>query len=293
MAERTLNTLDNLLMAGGAVILLLAVAWWWWTGRRDPLRGAPLRVNRLEVAHIWFCIAVVLLSWAAGGQIAAWIAPDGLSQEQLRNWQGVFDANFGAAVNIVVCLSLAWVTFRGGLRGFGFGRQRLTSVIKWGVGGWLVGLFLTGGIFWITHWVLRSFFPQYQPPEHGVFTALRDPSLRPWMRAVASFGAFALVPVGEEVLFRGILQTGFQKLIPPRAGSLQHRWAAILAIGMLFGAVHSSTPQHIPALMVLGMLLGFLYERTGSLRVPILVHMLFNGKSLLWDFLARTYMQSQ
>jgi membrane protease YdiL (CAAX protease family) len=58
-------------------------------------------------------------------------------------------------------------------------------------------------------------------------------------------------------------------------------------VGVIFGAMHGPTPQHVPALMVFGCILGYVYERTGSLVLPILVHMMFNGKSLLWDALLR------
>lgn len=292
MTERILHIIDALLMIAGALLLAAGAGWWRITGYRDPLRGAPLRVNQLVPAHIWFCIAVLLISWPIGGLIAAWLAPAGLGQEPLRNWQSVFAANFGVVVSTITCLLVAQVTFAGGLRGFGFGRQRLTHDVAWALAGWLVGVFLTGALFWGTYWVIHTLFPHYKPPEHGVFTAVRDPDLRPWMRALATIGAFLLAPIGEEVLFRGILQTGVQKLVPGRSDSLRHRWAAILAIGALFGAVHSSTPQHIPSLIALGVLLGFLYERTGSLRAPILVHMLFNGKSLLWDALIRASLPS-
>ncbi len=40
-----------------------------------------------------------------------------------------------------------------------------------------------------------------------------------------------------------------------------------------------ATRPFIPALIVLGLILGYLYERCGSIVVPILVHMLFNGKT--------------
>lgn len=292
MNQNVFRIIDHALAATGGLVLLAGAGWWWFTGRRDPLRGSPLRVNRLEPAHVWLCIAVMLMSWYLGGQIAGWIAPPGLNEEQQRNWQGVFAANFGAVANTVTCLLVARATFLGGIQGFGIGRRRLRTVAAWALAGWLVGLFATGVMFRLSQLGIERLFPDYQPPEHGVFVALRDPALQPWMRAFALIGAFTLVPVGEEAIFRGILQTGIQKLMPPRRGSLLHRWVAVLAVGSLFGAVHSSTPQHIPALIALGVLLGFLYERTGSLGVPILVHMLFNAKSLLWDYLARTCLQS-
>jgi membrane protease YdiL (CAAX protease family) len=102
------------------------------------------------------------------------------------------------------------------------------------------------------------------------------------MRFAAIASAVILAPLGEECLFRGIIQTAFKKIVPPRLGSMYHRWLAIAATAGIFGLMHAGTPQYVPALIVLGVLLGYLYERTGSLWVVIAVHLLFNAKSLLW-----------
>lgn len=322
MTASTLRIFDYGLMTAGGVVWAIAIAWWLWRmpgrpaaginqtnlnglgsgpvrtpgsprrslrpgGLRDPLRGSPLRTNRLAPIHVWLCVAGSLMGLSVGAKIAAMTAPPGLEGEPLQTWRGVFAAGFAAIVNTVVCLGVAKATFTGGLRGFGIGRRRLSYELTAGVAGWLAGLCLTGLALLGTQWVVERVWPDFQPPEHGVFQTLRDPALRPWMHAWALLGAAVVVPVGEELLFRGIFQTGFQKLIPARPGSLLHRWAAVLAIGTLFGLVHWTTPQHTPALVLFGILLGFLYERTGSLIVTILVHMLFNGKSLLWDHLIR------
>jgi membrane protease YdiL (CAAX protease family) len=53
--------------------------------------------------------------------------------------------------------------------------------------------------------------------------------------------------------------------------------AGVLGTSLLFAAAHSSVwPSPVP-LLVLGLGLGWLAQRTGSLVAPILVHALFNG----------------
>ena len=66
---------------------------------------------------------------------------------------------------------------------------------------------------------------------------------------------------------------------------VRHRWWAIGVTAVLFGLVHYTTPHHVPALAAFGFVLGYLYERYGSLTVVMLVHMLFNAKTLLYEFL--------
>ena len=48
-------------------------------------------------------------------------------------------------------------------------------------------------------------------------------------------------------------------------------------------------PHVVLPLAVLGVLLGVLYLRTGSLLGPIVLHALFNAKTLLWETLPRLH----
>ena len=98
----------------------------------------------------------------------------------------------------------------------------------------------------------------------------------PWAWLIA--GAFVAAPFAEETFFRGILQTFVRKL-------LRSRWAAILTTGLIFGLIHGVQPQAILPLSLLGCVLGFAYERTGSLVCPMIIHALFNGRTLLYQML--------
>jgi hypothetical protein len=92
-------------------------------------------------------------------------------------------------------------------------------------------------------------------------------------------GAFAanwalvalLDPLVEEVTFRGL---GLSLLLE-RVG----RWAAILAIGILFAAAHGLF-QAFPEFVVLGCALAWLRLRTNSVYPGMLVHGAFNSIAL-------------
>jgi membrane protease YdiL (CAAX protease family) len=62
---------------------------------------------------------------------------------------------------------------------------------------------------------------------------------------------------------------------PPRA----RRWLAVLITSLLFAIVHPIWMA--PAIFVLAICLGYAYERTGNLWVPILIHAAFNTSSTL------------
>ena len=42
----------------------------------------------------------------------------------------------------------------------------------------------------------------------------------------------------------------------------------------MFGLMHYTQPQYVLPLAVLGAVLGYVYEHTGSLVAPILIHIL-------------------
>lgn len=79
----------------------------------------------------------------------------------------------------------------------------------------------------------------------------------------------AVLPaVCEEIAFRGFLLSGFLRKHPP--------WRAILMSGVLFGAFHM-IPQQMISASVLGVLLGLVATRTGSLFPGIVFHGLHNS----------------
>jgi membrane protease YdiL (CAAX protease family) len=81
-------------------------------------------------------------------------------------------------------------------------------------------------------------------------------------------------PISEEVCFRGFLFGGLRERMP--------MVAAALVSGLIFGALHAiSGISAVPPLVVFGLILALLYEKTGSILPGILLHMLNNGVALL------------
>lgn len=80
-----------------------------------------------------------------------------------------------------------------------------------------------------------------------------------------------LAPVLEEMLFRGVILRSFLLQYP--------RWIAILGSALIFGAVHMNLYQFMAALM-LGLCLGWLYQRSRSLLPCVVLHGVYNGALL-------------
>lgn len=84
----------------------------------------------------------------------------------------------------------------------------------------------------------------------------------------ATIFALAVTPaICEEILFRGYLQRQFERAMGPVG--------AMLGTGVLFGLYHFRLTQAVP-LIILGVYMGFLVWRTGSIWVVVAVHLLNN-----------------
>ena len=85
-------------------------------------------------------------------------------------------------------------------------------------------------------------------------------------------GAVVLAPLVEELLYRGLLLRALLRRVQP-AG-------AVFLSALVFALVHyvgdPSTLPFLPALTALGVALGLVALRTGSLKWPILIHAGFN-----------------
>ena len=96
-----------------------------------------------------------------------------------------------------------------------------------------------------------------------IFTSLMK---EPWGYVAVGI----LAPLAEEVVFRGAILRTLLGIM-----SKKNHWVAIMISAAIFGAVHCNQAQFINALLM-GLLLGWMYYRTGSLVPGILLHWVNN-----------------
>ena len=85
--------------------------------------------------------------------------------------------------------------------------------------------------------------------------------------------------IGEEFLFRGVVQAGLVRL----TGS---QWIGLIGAGVLFGLIHSITRTYAVVAAVVGVYLGWLWMATGNLLSPVVAHAVYDFGAL-W-YLRRT-----
>lgn len=92
--------------------------------------------------------------------------------------------------------------------------------------------------------------------------------------------AVFMAPIFEEIVFRGIIQKG---LINKGMNPMKAIWISAL----VFGIIHGNPWQFVGAVL-LGFVLGIVYEKTKSLLMPILLHAFNNGISTILMFYGDT-----
>lgn len=103
-----------------------------------------------------------------------------------------------------------------------------------------------------------------------LFAALDSPF---WFILVGA----GFAPVVEEFFFRGFLFQGFRQ---------KYGWVnGALLSSVIFGAAHLDLVAFIPT-SILGFLLAYMYHRTNSVWVPIILHVLVNGFGLCLAYAA-------
>lgn len=119
--------------------------------------------------------------------------------------------------------------------------------------------------------------PQLQRVKDIAAQATRQifPNPRWWQLAVVSLAA----GVGEELIFRGLLQAGVAQLI----GSPQGLWIALGIASVVFGAFHWLDATYALLATLAGLYFGGLLLATGNLWTPIVAH-------AAYDFVALSYL---
>ena len=72
--------------------------------------------------------------------------------------------------------------------------------------------------------------------------------------------------IGEEALFRGVIQQQF----------------GIVAASIVFGLAHCISPAYVIVTVLMGLYIGFIYQATQSLLVPVQLHFVYDLAALLY-----------
>ena len=212
---------------------------------------------RWNFKDVLLSLAVVFAgSYGAGSLILFFIAPDiDLAGRYL------VAGTIQAILFLGTVLLIIFIKYGGGLHQLGLSRSLSSDKLEKGIIGGVV-LFIIVLVTGAFVSVLMPIEPKPQP-----FAELLLNADSPFEILVPFFIGGILAPLGEEVYFRGFTYPVFKQ-----------RFGALWGIGfsaVFFALLHFDPIRFLP-LALGGAGLAWLYEKTGSLFVPIIAHSIWN-----------------
>lgn len=255
-----------------AVGLPILFTWYGRYGGFAALQDAPVRRNRMfGFAPIILLGVWLLMMVAINHVIKTFFGPASEFVQQALSYSAMMSLEIGL---IAVMLVIARQTFARRLKGFGLDVRTVGKDAGFAVVYLMAVYPLILLALWAVLTIGRLVKDDFGLEVHQSLTFLTEnPNMG--LRILAVVFAVVVVPVFEEMLFRGFLQTSIRSVT-------QSPWAAIVMTSLLFSILHPMT--HIPALFFLVCGMGYAYERSGSLFRSILMHIFFNGFSVAVTF---------
>lgn len=265
------------------LLALVALAAAWWRGCLDPraLAAAPEREVRISGRDMLLAVSVFLAGFVVSGMVLPF---SDVPHERWDAWQravGGVVIQLGSAVPVLLLLGvILWRQPRGFVR-LGFGWPTAGQLMT-GVGGWLLALPVVLACNALLVWMTAVAGGEAPRQGHEIFKMLTG-EVSTGTVVLIWLSAVVIAPVMEEIFYRGMLQSCLVRFFQEQGGGLSGRWAGVVVASLGFSAVHyGNVPwQVFPSLFMLGVVLGWVYERTGSLWPAVLLHFLFNLSNLL------------
>jgi len=262
------NLTDFILLLPGTILLAV---WLLKTSLgKTALDHCPPRRNNMPL----YLPLIGLFLWFGTVSVALSLANNSL--DHLPEWQIAFVNNLililGSTATIVLALLLVRKTFARRLKGFGLNLKTIPGDLGIAILNLLaVWPALLAMIILTSSLGKLLFGPDFHIRQHEELKLVtQHPQLS--LRLLIIIAAVVVVPVLEEILFRGM----FQSLI---RSYTDRPWLSVAVSSALFASAHQN-PQHWPALFALAICLGYAYEKSGSLFRPIFIHCLFNAVNI-------------
>ncbi len=275
-----------------------------WKGGRGIDRGRPVEaVLGLTDLLLFFLIGQMgaLVGAIVGDQLFFKPLDPDAAVTTLKSAEATFCAAVGLLLGGIIAVALICRRHGKGLALFGWQPENLVKDIGLGFASFLMVI--------PTVLLVHSGLGNWIPYEHPTMQALLESQdrLLPW---VLWFSAVLVAPLYEEFYYRGAIQAWLLRF-PARTNpevvalvlggeassndgdgkvnktnktrrSKGAEWMAILISAGVFGSMHMGQGAAPVALFLLGIALGYLYCRTGSIVPSIVLHLLLNAMTM-WN----------
>ncbi len=283
VTEPTLRDLLPMLLIAGASVGVCMWRGWLWPG---GLKGVPYRDAGLRVFDVFIGMMVLLVGMVLVGPVLVGLGlmlPMGATEHELQLTTSQEAIRALLIQGMTLLPVMVYVLARshrhaGGWDQLGLSGRRGGWLVLSGSLGLLLGTPIVMAVLGLTSWFGYTVLHQPMPElGHQMLEAIREADdLAGTIGLILA--AVVVAPLVEEVVFRGLVQTALLEVELARI----HRWSVILISATVFTLLHVGMPwQTLPGLWVLGVALGWMYERTGNLWPCIFTHAGFNALNIM------------
>lgn len=265
--EKMLGTVMTLVCLVGVGVL---ISWQVHTPGLSALKQCPIRRTRLPL----FFPFLQLMVWLVGAMLCGELIKKLLASRpettiHFVQYAALTILDIGLLVFFLLVAKFGFVR---GLRGFGLNWRKIPKDLGWGAVNLAAIYPVVLLTLYLTVEVGKLFAgPEFELQKHQTLVEMNQTN-PVWMQVLLVLFAVAIVPVFEEVLFRGLIQSTLTAYLPSP-------WMSIGITSALFAGLHYGT--HSVGIFVLACCLGYAYERSGSLWRSIFIHILFNSVSVV------------
>lgn len=167
-------------------------------------------------------------------------------------------------VSIVLIAATVLGFYKEPLSALGFTTQRVPRALLFGAVGFVVAFI---GAAVVGFPVEQQF--GVDPTQQALSESATEPGLFP----LVFLSGIIIAPIAEEIVFRGYMYKAFRDRFKPAY--------AIILSAALFSIIHLEWRAAL-SLFVIGVVLAYVYEKTGNLMAPITVHILNNAVAFLF-----------
>ncbi len=244
-------------------------------GKKDNMRTYQMPVaswniwdvGRVVVLFLFFGYMIVIIESILASSVPAFRNDD---------FRAVFNSSLLDAISVILIIYFIVGQYKNKLKSVGINFKNFTANVLYGVIGYLAAIPVLFFVLILTAIIIK--LANYTPKEQVVVAMFMRQTNPAFLIYTSIFAAIA-GPIAEELFFRGFMYSAVKKYI----GIF---WATMITAS-IFAFLHGHVVGFLP-IMVLGILLAYLYERTGTLVSSVTVHMLHNFSMVLLVFLAKS-----
>lgn len=191
------------------------------------------------------------------------------------NFRMIANTSLLDVISVVLIVNFAVMQYKGRISQVGFVSKDFWKNVFYGAVGYVALIPVLIAILAVTAFIINitKYVPERQPVV-DLFLKEKDTAFLMYSSLFAAVAG----PIIEELFFRGFVYAALKKYI----GIF---WSVLITAAM-FAALHAHAVGFFP-IMALGILLAYLYEKTGSLVSPITVHMVHNLSMVFLVFLVK------